>query len=246
MSPILYFVPSLFTMLNLGFGTVSIALSVNGNTVLAAWFVIFAILCDGMDGKIARLTHTTSSFGNELDSLADIVSSGVAPGTLIFRLLSGSNFFAAVVFLLFYVSAGTYRLARFNVLQKGDRTKGYLGLPIPVAGFTIASFCLFLDQNSVYFITQNWLYCIVPVVSLLMVSTVPYAWPRLEFSKGKTRIFISIAKLAVLAAMTLFPYQVLFPVFCGYIIYGVTCRLIKPETAAYGFFLIRHNTKQVK
>jgi len=221
------FIPSMFTMLNLIFGISSVASTANGSIIWGAWLIIFAIFCDGMDGKIARWTHSTSLFGNELDSLADLVSSGVAPGLIIFMLLRSFGFAIAFSLMAIYVLAGAYRLARFNVLQKGDRSRGYIGLTIPIAGFTIASFVLFLYQDLITFVSIRWLFPLVPVLSLLMISTVMYYWPKIEFGNSWKKSVLSILLIIFLILMTLFPHIVLFPLFCGYILHGLVMWIIK-------------------
>ncbi|MCD6117157.1 CDP-diacylglycerol--serine O-phosphatidyltransferase [bacterium] len=221
------FIPGIFTMLNLVLGVASIGATADGLFLTGAWLLIFAIFCDGMDGKIARWTNSTSEFGNELDSLADLVSSGVAPGLLIFMLLRSNGFAIALIFMCIFVMAGAYRLARFNILQMGDRSIGYIGLPIPVAGFTAASFVLLLYQDIFTFVSIGWLFIIVPFISILMVSTVMYHWPRFEFGKSWLKSFLSLIKIALLISMMLLPHYVLFPIFCGYILNGLIIWLFK-------------------
>jgi len=224
------YIPSVFTILNLVCGIVSIILVFHGSQVLAAWFIIFAIFFDGIDGKIARLSKATSDFGGELDSLSDIVSSGVAPGLLIVNALNSLGFFVSMTYTVIFISAGAYRLARFNVLQKGDRSIGYIGLPIPISGFIIASFVLFSQTKIINFNHEYFLIFIVPVLSFLMVSKIIYKWPKIEFQQGIFKSVLSIFKLILLFLITIFPYELLFPVFSGYVAYGFISWYLKKRS----------------
>lgn len=213
--------PSLFTFLNFFWGVFSIVKIIEGNLHAAAWFIILAILCDGMDGKLARWTGSESPFGFELDSLADLVSSGLAPALLAYR---GGLFqikFIGVIICFLYVFAGGYRLARFNVVQRGDRTRGYVGLPIPIAGITIASFWIFKMTTGLNAIVVS-LVALMVVFTILMVSTVHYDWPKLIFRAGWRHTIQSVGILLAVSIMAIFPQWSLFPLFLFYILLGVT------------------------
>ena len=134
-----YLIPSMFTAGNIMCGFFSIVSTFNGDYVQAAMFIIFAHLLDGVDGYAARLTKTTSQFGVEFDSLADVVSFGVAPAILVYfwALVPWGNWgwLAACT----YVVCGALRLSRFNV-QARNLSKGhFVGLPIPAAAEMITS-----------------------------------------------------------------------------------------------------------
>jgi len=135
----IYLIPSLFTAGNIMCGFFSVLSTFNGEYVQAALFIIFANILDGVDGYVARLTKTTSQFGVELDSLADVVSFGVAPGILVY-------FWALVPWGTWgwlaastYVVCGALRLARFNVQARGASKGHFVGLPIPAAAQMITS-----------------------------------------------------------------------------------------------------------
>lgn len=134
-----YLIPSLFTAGNLMCGFFSVISTFNGKYVQAALFIIFAHLLDGVDGYAARLTKTTSQFGVEFDSLADIVSFGVAPAILVYywALVPWGTWgwLAACT----YVICGALRLSRFNVQARSVGKGHFVGLPIPAAAETITS-----------------------------------------------------------------------------------------------------------
>ncbi len=214
------YIPSLFTILNLLFGFLSIIQMVDGNLNRAAWLIIIAILCDGMDGKIARWTNSESTFGFELDSLADLVSFGVAPALFLYLAVFPANPLLGASLGFIYLFAGGYRLARFNADQAGDRSTGYQGLPIPVAAMLLASFWLFgihvpVADNLIFWIT------LVSAAFVLMLSAVPYDWPKLSFHGGIRQVLSSVGILVSIVAMSVFPERSLFPLFLLYAFLGI-------------------------
>jgi len=213
-------------------------MTMEGNLLAAAWFIILAVLCDGMDGKLARWTGSESPFGFELDSLADLISTGIAPGLLVYK----AGFFhikiIGFVICFLYIVAGGYRLARFNVIQAGDRSRGYTGLPIPIAGMTVASFWIFRDHLGSAG-NGEWWAALLMFLSILMVSTVHYDWPRLIFGEWKHKVQ-SILLLLGIAMMAVFPRWCLFPFLLLYIQLGVwhwAGTLRRGEVTLAGFFI---------
>jgi CDP-diacylglycerol--serine O-phosphatidyltransferase len=134
-----YILPNLFTSAGLFAGFYSVICTLQGDLRLAAIMVLVAQLCDVMDGRIARLTRTTSSFGVQYDSLADLVAFGVAPGILVWRWALQPwgrwGWLAATL----YVTCGALRLARFNVQAGSVERRHFIGLPIPAAADVVAS-----------------------------------------------------------------------------------------------------------
>ncbi|MFP7299406.1 CDP-diacylglycerol--serine O-phosphatidyltransferase [Neobacillus niacini] len=150
-------VPNLFTIGNLLSGVFSITFNMNGYVQMAALFIFLSALFDFFDGRLARRLKVNSEFGVELDSLADIVSLGVAPA-LLFYSLEPTSLLTTIAFMLF-PTMGALRLAKFNVKP----TRGYfMGLPITAAGLLMALMGIFLYSNA--FITI--------LLSLLMVSPI--------------------------------------------------------------------------
>jgi len=218
--PKTYWMPSFFTLLNLLGGFLALTAVLKGNFHAASWLIILSVLCDGMDGKMARWSYSESPFGLELDSLADLVSFGVAPAVLLQKAAFCGWGMAGIFLAFLYLFCGAYRLARFNVIQAGDRSKGYIGLPIPVAAFTIASFFIWhLSKKNA--ILEGGSAALAVFLSVMMVSTVHYDWPVLQFRSGAKKACISVACLAVLVLMAVVPEQVLFPVFLLYAAAGL-------------------------
>ena len=136
-------VPSLFTMLNLFFGFFAILSALKGKYVTASWFIFAAAIWDVMDGKIARMAHAHSDFGVEFDSLADVVSFGVAPSVLIYQVYLYKLGPVGIILSFFPLLFGAIRLARFNVNQDSLDKENFTGLPIPAMAMTLAAYVIF-------------------------------------------------------------------------------------------------------
>jgi CDP-diacylglycerol--serine O-phosphatidyltransferase len=171
-----YLVPSLFTAGNLMCGFFSIIATFNGEFVNAALFIVLANILDGIDGYAARLTKTTSRFGVEFDSLADVVSFGVAPAVLVYiwALVPWQNWgwLAACT----YAVCGALRLSRFNVQAQGVLKSHFVGLPIPAAAQMITSTVILYYYLGGEGSPSRHLTLLLVIYSLaaLMVSNIPY------------------------------------------------------------------------
>src|SRR5262245_19601642 len=182
-------IPSLFTIGNIFCGCYSIISALKGHFDNAAIAIGIGAVLDGLDGRIARMTKTTSDFGLELDSLADVVSFGVAPAILAFSWGLGTfqgiqgdivkhvtqfGWFATFAFVL----CGALRLARFNVQSKKPQDAGpkrfFVGLPIPAAAGMVASTVHFLKDPIQQVGSALLWYFLVAAVAFLMISTVRY------------------------------------------------------------------------
>lgn len=212
--------PGTFTMGNVVCGFLAILSAFEGEITTACWLIILAGFLDGLDGKIARLSGTSSRFGVELDSLADFLSFGVAPAVIVYVVKLHSmgkwGWLISIVFLM----AACYRLARFNLLADNEEKKEFLGLPAPGAALALVSYIIF----SYYLWGQleygQYLVSMVILFSALMISQIEYDAMPDAFNTRKNRIkllFILIAAVAVLAK----PRLLLFPIFALYIIIGL-------------------------
>ena len=159
------YLPSALTLGNLYLGLLSITLVISGDVRNGAFLVLFGMFFDGLDGKLARLLDVTSNFGKELDSLADVITFGVAPAML---LLSFAGFaplyqIAAAVF----VFAGAIRLARFNT--QSVAASHFVGLPITAGGGIAATAVLYAEKLPGLLLPLAYV-----VLAMLMLSTLPY------------------------------------------------------------------------
>ncbi len=171
-----YIIPSLFTTGNLICGFFSLISTFNGEYFQAALFIIFANILDGLDGMVARVTKTTSQFGVELDSLADLVSFGVAPAVLVYywALVPWGTWGWLAACL--YAVCGALRLARFNVQVKNVEKSHFVGLPIPAAAemivATIVMYYFLGGEGAAH--KQIILLLVIYALGALMVSNVRY------------------------------------------------------------------------
>lgn len=225
-------IPNIFTLLNLFFGCLAIVAIVQSGLVIsiddaaqqvvdipekmayASLFIGIAAVIDFLDGFVARLLKASSEMGKQLDSLADVVSFGVAPGMIVYQFLRLSyaqdvngletnSLWFALAFII--PCAGAYRLARFNI--DTSQSTGFKGVPIPAAGLLIASFPLIYFYNTSILINDvllnKWFwYGIILSISYLMVSTLPMlALKFKEISFTKFLPFIIVAIIAIAAAL---------------------------------------------
>lgn len=171
-----YILPNLFTTAGLFLGVYATIKASHGEFLVAAVAIVVAHLCDGLDGRIARLTNTTSQFGVEYDSLADLVAFGVAPGVLAYRWALEPWGAWGWLAVSMFVACGALRLARFNVQTSHVEKRTFIGLPIPAAADMIAATVLLYYFFGGQGATNKHLVLLLLVfgLALLMVSNVRY------------------------------------------------------------------------
>jgi len=222
----IYILPNLFTSCSLFGGVYAIIAAIQGRYDAAAIAILISSIFDGLDGKIARLTNTTSQFGTEYDSLSDLVAFGVAPGLLAFEwsLKSFGRFGWLAVFL--YVICGALRLARFNIQKNNLESHRFKGLPIPGAAIFIATLVLFI--NSISGITENRHIIIISTIyllSFLMISTIDYlSFKELELFKKKP-FNVLVATILLFIVVAYKPALMLFLFSTIYVISGPSIML---------------------
>jgi len=220
--------PSLFTILNIVCGFLSIINSADERFIIASWLIILAAIFDSLDGMMARLTRSASEFGVELDSLADVISFGAAPSFLVYRLhfhlFDGFGVLLSALFMI----CGALRLARFNVQLVGFDKKYFIGLPIPSAAITFASFVvLFYGETGLSSLHKSILIPLVLVLSLLMISTVRYETIP-DFSKRAIKqhpIKFSLFLVGLLL-MIVTAGKAIFPLFALMIVLGIVRSIV--------------------
>ncbi|HEY3172401.1 MAG TPA: CDP-diacylglycerol--serine O-phosphatidyltransferase [Thermoanaerobaculia bacterium] len=169
-----FILPTLFTVGNLFCGYLSVWCSIRGTFETAAILIIVAAVLDLLDGRIARLTNSTSRFGAEYDSLADLVSFGVAPAVLAYSWgLADFHRLGWMASFLFVV-CGSMRLARFNIQTRVVDKKYFIGLPIPAAAGTISALVLATPERLVSQLWMTGLLVLTVILSYLMISTLRY------------------------------------------------------------------------
>ena len=260
----MYILPSLFTCGNIGAGYYAIVESIRGSSLhdpeafdRAALAIVFAILFDGLDGRIARMTNTSSAFGRELDSLADVITFGVAPSLLAYLWgvrqialapyphIEARLLHLGVVICFLFLICGACRLARFNISVnpqprnpgRADR-KYFVGMPIPAGAGVIAAVVHFEDGSPVHnpWLALVWL-VLIAFVGFLMVSNWRF-WSGKELDMSQRRPGRLLALMALVASIVVFESQYAMIVFAMvYLLSGVFARLAyswgrRPATVA--------------
>ncbi len=244
----IYVLPNLMTLTSMFFGFYSIVASFNSDYERAAWSILIATVFDGLDGWVARMTHTATRFGIEMDSLADVISFGVAPGVLVYTWTLQS--FGRIGWLgsFFLVACGALRLARFNVQMGSTEKKYFSGLPIPASAMVIAT--TVLAYEDVIEILEHlklgrladmvgkdyWVLALTFILAGLMVSKITYHSPK-EANLIERRPFgLLVIIAAFLAVVAYHPSLVLFLVSISYVAVGIAEALYKllrrPKAAA--------------
>jgi len=244
--PKIHFWPNLMTAGNLfcGFTAMRLLVTHPGDSTVALqaiWLILGACLFDMLDGRIARAIGEESPFGREFDSLADIVSFGVAPALLMHYIVlddvvaDGAGWFIA----FFYVLCGAIRLARFNCLASmatGKPSRDFTGCPIPAAAGVIASvtlLCIDPNPKARDFLTLGGWKWTLPVLmillSIIMVSKLRY--PSFKGLSWRTKRSIPWFVLAVLAVAITIQWRYVMPaiIFVGYLFYGLVRPWVKRE-----------------
>ena len=217
----IYILPNLFTSASLFSGFFAIIAAIQGRYETAAIAILISCVFDGLDGKIARLTHSTSLFGTEYDSLSDLVAFGVAPGILAFQWALEPFGRLGWLACFMYVICGALRLARFNVQKNYVDPKFFKGLPIPAAACFIASLILFTTAIGGLPESRHIVIIIlVYILSFLMVSSVRYPSFK-EFELKKQKPFnVLVATILVLIVVAYKPKIMLFFIMLTYILSG--------------------------
>ena len=222
-------VPSFFTVGNMFCGFYSVISTFNGKITMAAWMIFAAAFFDAMDGKVARFTNSSSKFGVEYDSLADVISFGFAPSILMFEIYFKSLGIVGILISFFPLLFGSIRLARFNTQLKGLDKEYFSGLPIPVAALTLSSSVIFLNYfYETYTKFPKLLLVLIGFISILMVSKIKYEiMPDLNFKgsiRDKLKVLILIISIIV---VIIFPQQTIFPLMMLYIFLGIISWLVR-------------------
>lgn len=254
----IYFLPNLMTAGNLFCGFVAVIKCIQARLLTdggeyaslhashsaatlythAVWFILAAVVFDSLDGRLARMGGRTSLFGAEFDSLADVVSFGIAPALMVFFLILAPKeqyqWFRELGWLIafIYLLCGAVRLARFNVITnpllhrtEAESNKDFIGLPIPAAAGTVATLVLLLLNFAANARElRQWalaLPFILILVSFLMVSTVRYPSFKQVNWEMKTRFRTFVLVFIVLVLLVRYQEIALFFVFLGYIFHGL-------------------------
>lgn len=191
--------PTLFTIGNLFLGFSAIVQALRLNFESAAQFIVVAVIFDMLDGRIARMTGTTSEFGAQLDSLADIVSFGVAPAIIAYQ-WGLATLHRSYLAAFFFVMCAAIRLARFNVQRKVVDGRYFVGLPSPAAAGFVISIVYFRPEPLSDRLGALFTMALLVVGAFLMVSTLRY-WSFKTFDLRSRRSYFAMVGIAALLAL---------------------------------------------
>ena len=217
----IYILPNLFTTMNIFCGFYAVIAAVNGATNAAAIAILVAAIFDALDGKIARATHTTSRFGVEYDSLADLISFGLAPGLMIYlwalKPLGRLGWLAAFLFMV----CGALRLARFNTQVDSVKSDYFVGLPIPAAACMLAATVMLHHRLGIGTSANKILILmLIYVLSFLMVSSIKfYSFKKPELFK-KMNFNVLVGAVLIMIFIAAQPAIALFSIGLAYIMSG--------------------------
>jgi CDP-diacylglycerol--serine O-phosphatidyltransferase len=220
----IYILPNLFTVAALFGGFYAIVMAMNGRFDQAAIGVFSALVLDSLDGRVARLTNTQSAFGEQMDSLADMVSFGAAPALIVYEWalkgLGKPGWVAAFV----YCACAALRLARFNTNIAVVDKRFFQGLPSPAAGALVTGFIWLLDDYGFKNVDRlDWLawtaFGITLYAGLTMVTNVPFYSFKTISMKRSVPFVVIVAFALGIAVVNLDPPRILF---AGFFVYGLS------------------------
>ena len=223
----IYLLPNLFTTGALFAGFYAITSAMSGHFETAAISIFVAMILDGLDGRVARLTNTQSEFGAQYDSLSDMVSFGTAPA-LVMYLWSFSSMGKLGLFAAFvHMAGGALRLARFNTQLTSADKRYFQGLPSPAAAAILAGFIwISLEHNYPVEIVKYIGIVLTISTGLLMVSNFRYSSFKEIDLKGKVPFFVAISVMLGIAFIMAQPQTMLFLLFLAYAISGPVVTLV--------------------
>ena len=222
----IYILPNLFTLAALFGGFYAVVMAMNGRFDMAAAGVFSAMVLDSLDGRVARMTNTQSAFGEQMDSLSDMVSFGAAPALIAYEwALKGLGRWGWIAAFV-YCACAALRLARFNVNTGVVDKRYFQGLPSPAAAALVTGFIWLMTEYEVKGYEAAWvMFGVALYAGLTMVTNVPfYSFKDIQMKKSVPFAVIVLIALGI-AVINIYPPVVLFAVFCvygisGYAVYG--------------------------
>ncbi len=230
-----FFLPNIFTAMNIGCGFVAIMISMNGEFYKACMFILLGAVFDSVDGRVARLTGTSSAFGEQFDSMSDLISFGLAPAIIYYnRFLSETGRLGMVIAFL-YLLCGALRLARFNANISKVESNYFQGLPIPGAAIAVLSFILVSLEYPEMFVNKYIAMPYIAFYALLMISNVPF--PSFKGSPWVRNNKKKVLFIVFILASSLFVYEeVMIPVIISSYVIGSIFYVIMHKEKFNGIF----------
>ena len=217
----IYILPNALTLGGMFAGFYAIETAIRGHFSTASWAVLVAMVFDGLDGFVARLTGSASRFGIELDSLSDLVAFGVAPAILIYQASISPFGRVGMLAAFLYVACGAMRLARYNVQMVTAERKSFTGVPIPGAAVILSTFVIYAGKTGFDLRGSLFVLILTFVISLLMVSTMRFhGMKEINFSRRKPFWFL-VAVVLIFVIVAVHPEVALFLLAMAYLGIGL-------------------------
>ena len=225
----LYILPNIFTAASAFVGIVAVIAASKGKFDLAIVYIFLSLILDGLDGRVARLTGTSSKFGVEFDSLADIVAFGVAPAMLFYFSIGHDFGRIGITIAALFVVFGAIRLARFNVTTGTYDPSVFIGLPIPTAAVTLSLLIGIYEKYEIFKDCGLIVIFLSFILSVLMVSNIRFpSFKKMSF-KGKNSMKILVCLIIFFGFLYLCPLEISAILFISYVSYGI-------KRAVYNFW----------
>ena len=216
---LIYILPNLFTASSSFVGVISIVEASKENFVLSSWLILLALIFDGLDGRIARMTNTTSQFGVEFDSLADIISFGIAPAMLLYFFIGNEFGRFGILVSALYVIFGAIRLARFNISTAKTDPNIFIGLPIPTAAIFVSMWILLFHK---YTLEHYGILLLILTLGIAILMVSNFRYPSFKtIQLDKPMVFKTMIILMLTASLLyLFSAEGFAVIILGYALYG--------------------------
>lgn len=218
---LIYILPNLFTAASIFLGVLSALASIKGQFEIAIIYIVASLIFDGLDGRVARLTNTTSKFGVEFDSLADIIAFGVAPAMLFYFAIGIGFGRIGVLVTALFVIFGAVRLARFNVMVPTSEPNVFIGMPIPTAAVILALWIGLYERYDFFKGYELYFIVFTAVLSVLMVSNVRFpSFKKFNLEKANFIKFLIVLVL-MLSLIFIYPLEASACFITLYVLYGL-------------------------
>lgn len=222
-----YALPNFFTSMNLVLGFLAILAATEGRIERACWAILLASIFDMLDGRVARLTNTTSRFGVEYDSLCDLVSFGVAPAIMMYYAALQPFGRVGLVVVTIFALCGALRLARFNVMAEVLPKSYFQGLPIPMASTALVASVFFARELMIPLEKSVFHLLLTAALGLLMVSTFKFpSFKDLHLRRRRSFTPIALSFALVFALISWFEIMA-FVLLLGYILISLGLDLLR-------------------
>jgi len=220
-----YIVPNFFTACSLISGIFALKFAFQNDFIKSGWLVAVSIVCDGLDGKLARLLDASSPFGKFFDTISDFFVFGIVPAVLAYMCELHKLKYWGVIIIVIYVFCGAFRLSRFMKKSvRSTKKKAFTGLPIPAAAGLVASFMIFNFSLWQQIFSPILFGFVILATSFLMVSQIQYF--SFELKKIKSPFLPVILLLVALGITIIYPSYIYFLSILIYTLYGIIANFI--------------------